>query len=340
MFIIIYYHYHYFHHIIIIIIIIREVNESKLQAIENKYQEAIQTAGDMEVLDALFSKATHFAKTGSWDASIVIYDEILNKPKTSTGKKIDAMMSKARIAIYRMDIPTLNTLITEAKRLIEIGGDWDRRNRLKVYEALYLMSVRDVRAASILFLECIATFTCVELCSYKQFVYYALLTSIMSLSRNDLKKKIVDNPHVISVIRDTPSMQNLLNSIYNCEYSQFFSALMVVQDEVVLNRHVGPHSQYLVREYRILAYSQFLEAYKSVMLSSMATAFDVPLILLDEELSKFIAAGRLNAKIDKVGDIVETSRPDKKNSKYQEVIKKGDTLLNHIQKLVRVIDMK
>ena len=300
----------------------------------------MQTAGDTEVLDSLFSKATHFSKIGSWDASIAVYDEILNKPKITTGKKIDAIMAKARIAFYRKDMPTLNVLITEAKRLIDIGGDWDRRNRLKVYEALYFMIVRDIRAASVLFLECIATFTCVELCSYKQFIYYSLVTSIMSLSRNDLRKKIVDNPHVISIIRELPSMQNLLNSIYNCEYSQFFRSLMIAQNEVSLNRYIGPHSQYLVREYRILAYSQFLEAYKSVMLSSMAKAFDVPLILLDEELSKFIAAGRLNAKIDKVGDIIETSRPDKKNSKYQEVIKKGDSLLNHLQQLVRVIDMK
>jgi 26S proteasome regulatory subunit N7 len=40
-----------------------------------------------------------------------------------------------------------------------------------------------------------------------------------------------------------------------------------------------------------------------------------------------------------VGNIIETSRPDKKNFKYQDVIKRGDVLLNQIQKLVRVIDV-
>jgi len=35
------------------------------------------------------------------------------------------------------------------------------------------------------------------------------------------------------------------------------------------------------------------------------------------ELSRFIAAGRLHAKIDKVGGIVETNRPDSKNYQYQ-----------------------
>lgn len=107
----------------------------------------------------------------------------------------------------------------------------------------------------------------------------------------------------------------------------------------MLNRFLGPLTTYLIREYRVLAYSQFLESYKSVMLSSMAQSFGVTIELLDGELSRFIAAGRLNAKIDKVGDMIETSRPDKKNTQYQEVIKKGDMLLNQVQKLIRVIDV-
>lgn len=75
------------------------------------------------------------------------------------------------------------------------------------------------------------------------------------------------------------------------------------------------------------------------MLSSMAAAFGISVSMLDQELSRFIAVGRLNAKIDKVGDIIVTSRPDKKNAQYQEVVKKGDVLLNQIQKLARVIQM-
>ena len=77
----------------------------------------------------------------------------------------------------------------------------------------------------------------------------------------------------------------------------------------------------------------------SVMLSSMAAAFNITPSFLDSELSRFIAAGRLNAKIDKVGDIIETSRSDKKSAQFQEVVKRGDLLLNRIQKLVRVIDV-
>lgn len=112
------------------------------------------------------------------------------------------------------DISKLQEHITEAKKLIDVGGDWDRRNRLKIYEALSLVVLRDFRQASVLFLDCIATFTCVELCSYQQFMFYAVMTSIISLSRTDLKKKLISNPQVIAIIRDMPELQLFLNSLY------------------------------------------------------------------------------------------------------------------------------
>jgi 26S proteasome regulatory subunit N7 len=53
----------------------------------------------------------------------------------------------------------------------------------------------------------------------------------------------------------------------------------------------------------------------------------------------FVAAGRLNCKIDKVGGIIETTRPDSKNGQYQSAIKEGDVLLNRIQKLSQVTNI-
>jgi len=52
--------------------------------------------------------------------------------------------------------------------MMEEGGDWDRRNRLKVYEGLYSMSIRNFGKAADLFLETVSTFTSYELMDYKQ----------------------------------------------------------------------------------------------------------------------------------------------------------------------------
>lgn len=56
------------------------------------------------------------------------------------------------------------------------------------------------------------------------------------------------------------------------------------------------------------------------------------------ELSRFISAGRLHAKIDRVGGMIETTRADAKNAQYAELITKGDALLNKTQRLARIIN--
>jgi 26S proteasome regulatory subunit N7 len=227
----------------------------------------------------------------------------------------------------------------EAKKLIDTGGDWDRRNRLKVYEALLFLILRDFKQAAILLYECIATFTCIELCSYEQFMNYVIVACVMCFDRTDLYKKLITNPQVISVTRNQPEIQSFLSSLYRCEYGEFFKALVDIHPIIYNDRYLGPHSFFIIKEYRILSYSQFLEAYRSVRMTSMAQSFGISLQLLDKELSRFIASGRVSAKIDKVGDIVETNRPDMKNAQYQETIKKGDALLNMIQRLIRVVDV-
>lgn len=102
-----------------------------------------------------------------------------------------------------------------------------------------------------------------------------------------------------------------------------------------LYRHVG----FLVREMRVQGYVQFLQSYKSVTLEGMARQFGVSIEFLDKELSRFIAAQRLNAKIDKLRGIIETTRPDRKNLQYQDVIKQGDVVLNRIQRFARMISV-
>jgi len=105
------------------------------------------------------------------------------------------------------------------------------------------------------------------------------------------------------------------------------------------DRYLQPHAEHNLHELYVLGYKQFLYSYKSVRLDSLVASFGVGVNFLDLQLSRFIAAGRLTAKIDKFGGVVETNRPDMKNSQYRDMIQKGDLLLNRIQKLTRVVDM-
>lgn len=87
------------------------------------------------------------------------------------------------------------------------------------------MSVHDLKGAAELLLDCVATFSCTELCTYQQFMLYTVVSNLIYLDRVVLRKKIVNDPHVITVIRELPNAERLVNSIYNCQYKEFFRAV-------------------------------------------------------------------------------------------------------------------
>ena len=184
-----------------------------------------------------------------------------------------------------------------------------------------------------------ATFTCVELCTYPEFVSYAVVTNVLDLPRPQLKKKIIDSPEVLQVIKQIPHLSTLVESLYECDYATYFLALMELEKVLLDDRYFSGHSRFVIRELRVLVYTQFLDAYKTVTLASMAAAFGVSVAFIDGELARFIACGRLNAKVDKVDNVVHTTRADLKSKKYQEIIKSGDVLLNRIQQLARVVSI-
>jgi 26S proteasome regulatory subunit N7 len=84
------------------------------------------------------------------------------------------------------------------------GGDWDRRNRLKVYLALSKLLARDIKGAAGLFIDCIATFSCNEICSYQSFIVYSVMSNVLHLPRPELKEKILDGPEILSVATEIP----------------------------------------------------------------------------------------------------------------------------------------
>lgn len=315
-------------------------NDEKLKELDDKIKDAEENLGDSEVREALLAKAEFFVKIGDKDAALKGFEEC-EKKTVAIGQKMEMVFSVMRLHIFHNDWAAVKTQIAKLKDLLEQpgGGDWERKNRLKVYEGLFCMATRSFKKATELFLESLSTFTTYELMSYDRFIFYTIICSLISLKRTDLKEKVTDAPEVLSVVDKLPGMADMLNSLQSCKYKMFMTAFPLVADEVARCKWLSVHHRYFTREARLVAYSQFLQSYKSVTTASMAAAFAVGEDFLDRELSHFIVAGRLNCKIDKAGGVLQTNRPDTKNALYQQYIKEGDQLLNRIQKLSRVIDL-
>lgn len=223
--------------------------------------------------------------------------------------------------------------------MIEEGGDWDRRNRLKIYSAIESLMNRNFEKASQLFTETLETFTAFEIIDFETFIFYTIVTSMISLDRVSLKKKVVDSPEILSVSQKLGVLETFLRSYYEGNYRSYFEALLAVMDKIHLDCLLHQHYKWIFRELRVRAYTQFLESYKSVQLQWMADEFGVSVDFIDREVSEFIATGRLRCTIDKVDGKIETNRFDERNGYYNTILKNGDALLNRVQKLSRVVNL-
>mmetsp|Transcript_2373 Transcript_2373/g.3389 ORF Transcript_2373/g.3389 Transcript_2373/m.3389 type:complete len:398 (+) Transcript_2373:107-1300(+) len=310
----------------------KKTNEETMKKMQDTLQDATKNRGETEVRDAKVAIAKHYGTIGDKKETLEKIKEVLEET-VGTGQKIDLVFVIIRLGLAFNDIKLVKEYVTTAKSLVEKGGDWERRNLLKVYEATYLVRIRSFKEATDLFVDSVATFTATALCSYESLVFYTVITSMISLDRLSLRKKVVRSPEILQVVQDMPKVQTLINSLHDCKYADLFSVLVEISNMLKRDRYFAPHCGWWLREMRIVAYSQFLRSYRSVTLGSMAKTFGVGTDFLDKELARFIAAGRLNCKVDQVNKIIETNRPDAKNAQYTEIIAKGDALLARIQKL-------
>ncbi|KAK9890051.1 hypothetical protein WA026_008858 [Henosepilachna vigintioctopunctata] len=316
----------------------KKENDKMLTKLNEILEDAKQNLGEMEVREAHLKKAEYYSKIGDKENALKEFRQTYEKT-ISLGHRLDIIFHLIRIGLFYMDHDIINSNISKAKSLIEEGGDWDRRNRLKIYQGIYCISVRDFRTACNLFLDTVSTFTSYELMDYKTFVKYTVYLALNVLPRNQLRDKVIKGSEILEVLHSDPETKCFLFSLFNCQYSEFFVYLAKVERNMKLDYLFHPHYRYYVREMKVLAYSQLLESYRSLTLSYMSEQFGVSIDYIDEDLSMLIAAGRLNCKIDRVSGIVETNRPDHKNAQFQMVLKQGDLLLNRVQKLSRVINI-
>ena len=303
-----------------------------------KFKDAEANFSELEIRDILIEIGDYFLQEKNYERSLNNYHLAYAKAAT-TDAKLDITLKVMLVAFKTKDRNLLKKQVEQANILFDEGGDWEKKNRFKAYEAVYFMMIRNFKQAALNFLDILATFTSTELVSFTTFVKYTILTSIISLDRAAIGKSVVNSPEVLSVINEIPEVNQLLTGLYKCDYKMFFSALCSVIEMVENDEYMGQHGRYWAREMRVVAYSQFLESYRSVTLESMALSFGVSVNFLDKELCEFIYLGRLTCKIDKANGVIESCRPDTRSSIFQNIVKNGDFLLNRLQKLARVMDV-
>ena len=312
--------------------------KKKISDLEKKMEEDVDGIEELDKATYIFEIGKIYKEQKMMPEAMEKFKETISKTQ-SFNTKVDALFEICHIGLLEKDLDILKEYLQKIKDLLKEGGDWEKKNRLKVYEGLYLIFIRNFKKAGKNFLEALMTFTSYELFDFKTFVFYTAVINIISVDRKTLKEKIIDNSDVLSCINDIPHLQKFLNTFYDGQYAEFFKELYYIIQVIKKDFYLSKHYNYYINEIRVKVYSQFLQSYKTVTMENMATVFGVSINFIDRELSNFISQGRINAKIDKVSGIIECNHNEQNIDLYQATIRDSDILISKIHKLSKLLEI-
>ena len=178
---------------------LKTANEKELEEIRKEEEEAAEKAGETEIQAAKGKRAEFWARIGDKDMAMATYEAVFDNTGV-LGTKIDLVLAIIRVGIFFVDKLMVKKNVDRAKALVESGGDWDRRNRLKAYQGLHYLTIRSYNLAAPLLLDSLSTFTSYELCTYSSLVVFSVLAGSVSLKRVDFKAKVVDAPEIRAIL--------------------------------------------------------------------------------------------------------------------------------------------
>lgn len=234
---------------------IKELNEK----ISNLEKET--NIEELEPSTYILEKGKIYKENKMKEEAISTFKEVIEKSR-SFNLKIEAIFEIMHFAITLQDISLLKEYLDLCEKKLNEGGDWEKRNRMRVYQGIYHVMNRDFKESGKLFLDALMTFTTYELFDYKTFVFYTSICNIITVNRNTLKTRIIDNSDVVSCIKDIPYLEDFLELFYNQQYNKFFEILLNVVAILKKDFYFAKHVGYFFREIKVKAYSQYLRKLK------------------------------------------------------------------------------
>ena len=153
---------------------------AELKKFDDKIKDCKENQGESEVRDTIYDKA-EFLRYEAQD--FVEAEKIFREAYKMTGgasRKMEILFEILLMNFEKEDVPSIKKDIQTCHKLVEDGADWDKKNKLKIFEGVYCMMIRDFKKASDLFVSSIATFTAVEVMSFRDFVFYSVVLGLLT----------------------------------------------------------------------------------------------------------------------------------------------------------------
>lgn len=267
----------------------------------------------------------HFIATGNFAEARRNFQKTAQH-KTNEAHTFDRDMKLITVDLASGSLASLTSVVSSARRCAEASANPVTAARLSVYAGLGHLATNNLRAAALAFAEVTGDFgpgTCEEV-SPQDVALYGTLCGLATLSRADLKKKIVDSASFRQLLELVPSMREAAMDFLGSRYASCFGHLNRLAAHLRLDPFVHGVLSALLNDVSRKALVQYATPFLSVDLNRMAAAFDRPLELLERQVAELIADGQLHCRIDSHTKLLYARQDDERASTFASALAMGE----------------
>ena len=133
----------------------------------------------------------------------------------------------------------------------------------------------------------------------EELAYYVVLSSLATLTRNELRESVITNSTILSLLETVPDTNDILDNFMMGRYEMFQRQLNRIQNKLKYDYFFGEHrGNNVFKKIRTLTLQQYVKPYKVIDMREISSAFGLPLEVIESELTDLITSGQIKAKID------------------------------------------
>ncbi|ESO04695.1 hypothetical protein HELRODRAFT_111705 [Helobdella robusta] len=157
-----------------------------------------------------------------------------------------------------------------------------------------------------------------ELLSSNNIATYGALCALATFDRQELQKLVISSSTFKLFLELELQLRDIIYQFYDSKYALCLKLLDNIKDNLLLDMYLAKHVDNLYAQIRNRALCQYFSPYKSADMRKMAEAFNTTVSGLEDELTKLILDGKINARIDSHNKVLYAKDIDQRSLTFDK----------------------
>lgn len=281
-----------------------------------------------------------YYERGEFNTALKCY--VRTRDYCTTSKHIIAMcVNVVRASIAMGNFTHVANYVTKAESTPDSVSDAALASQLRLASGLSCLEGKKYKQAARKFLEISADHapSYAEIASAQDVALYGGLCALASFDRADLRTKLIDAAGFRAFLELCPQVREALHDFFHSRYASCLALLDKLKPDLLLDLHLHDHVEQLYTDIRSKALVQYFSPFVTVDMRLMASAFNVGVDGLEQELAKLIMAGQIKARIDSQAKVLHKRASDQRTATFSTAIKMGEEYTRDMRALLLRINL-